>query len=47
MHMDQFYIILCELVDSRFHDTLLFLYERLEEIKSKKIVRKLQGLTTE
>lgn len=47
MHMDQFYIILCELVDSRFHDTLLFLYGRLEEIKSKKIVRKLQGLTTE
>ena len=47
LDMDRFYIILCELIDSKFHDTLLFLYERLEEIKSKKIVHKLQGLTTE
>ena len=47
LDMDSFYIILCELIDSRFHDTLLFLYERLEEIKNKKTVQKLQGLTIE
>lgn len=47
LDMNEFYIILCELIDSRFHNTLLFLYERLEDIKSKKIVRKLQGLTIE
>lgn len=47
LDIDRFYIILCELIDSRFHDTLLFLYERLEEIKNKKTVQKLQGLTIE
>lgn len=35
LDIDRFYIILCELIDSRFHDTLLFLYERLEEIKKQ------------
>ena len=47
LDMNKFYIILCELIDHRFHDTLLFLYERLNDIKTKKTVRKLQGLTIE
>jgi hypothetical protein len=47
LDINKFYVILCELIDPRFHSTLLFLYEKLDIIKSKKIIRKLQGLTVE
>jgi hypothetical protein len=47
LDMTAFYPILCELVDLKFHNTLLFLYEKLDEIRNKKNIRKLQGLTIE
>ncbi len=47
LDMNKFYVILCELIDFRFHDTLLYLYEKLEETKSKKIIKKLQVLSLE
>lgn len=40
---DKLYIVLCELIEIRFHTTILFLYERLNST-SYKYIKKLQEL---